>query len=149
MTKVFNTEFETSLKILLLLAAVETESITIERIVCYDFISTYGRSFSVYGIDINGENSYRYEEIGARRIRATQAIKSLVLDGLVVVEKSSDGFKYAVHLAGKTIARSLTSEYGKSYAEAVKKTHSKYHAYTDMELITEINKKSVQLIRGV
>ncbi len=149
MTKVFNTEFETSLKILLLLAAVETECITIERIVCYDFISTYGRSFSVYDIDINGENSYRYEEIGARRIRAVQAIKSLVLDGLIVVEKASDGFKYLIHPAGKSIAASLTSEYSKCYTEAVKKTHSKYHAVTDMELISEINKKSVQLIRGV
>lgn len=149
MTKVFNTEFETSLKILLLLAAVETESITIERIVCYDFISTYGHSFSVYDMDINGENSYRYEEIGARRIRAAQAVKSLVLDGLLAVEKSSDGFRYKIHPAGKVIATSLNSEYGKNYFEAVKKTHSKYHAVTDMELITLINKKSVQLIRGV
>lgn len=148
MTKVFNSEFETSLKIILLLFAVQPESLTTERIVYYDFISTYGHAFSVYPIDLNGENRYRFEEIGARRIRTLQAIKSLVLDGLIAVEKTPEGFQYKIHPAGIQIAQSLSSDYAKQYVESVKGTHNAYHVASDIELVTEINRKSVRLIRG-
>ena len=148
MTRVFNTEFETSLKILLLLFAVEPESLTIDRIIYYDFISTYGHSFGVCDINLNGENSYRYEEIGARRIRAKQAIKTLVLDKMIVVNKTPDGFHYKIPPVGISIAKTLTSDYAKKYTETVKETNNRYHAISDIELVSEINRKSVQLIRG-
>ena len=148
MTKVFNSEFETSLKIMLMLFAVHPQPLTADRIVCYDFISTYGSEFGVYTVNLNGENSYRFEELGARRIRAMQALKSLVLDGLTDIRKTTEGFQYVSNVSGNSIAQSLTSEYAKQYIEAVKGTHKAFQTITDIELVTEINRKSVRLIRG-
>lgn len=148
MKRVFNTEFETSLKILLLLSTISPESMATERIVYYDFIASYGLSFSVYNINLNGDNSYRFEEIGARRTRCVQAIKSLVLDGLISVEKSSEGFKYRINTKGMNAVEALSSEYAKQYRDAVKGTHDKFCMTSDDELIKGINQKALQEIRG-
>jgi len=148
MKRIFNTEFEISLKILLLLSTISPEIMTTERIVYYDFIASYGFSFSVYNINLNGDNSYRFEEIGARRTRCIQAIKSLVLDGLISVKRSREGFKYSINENGANVVKALSSEYAKQYRAAVKGTHDKYCMFSDAELIKEINQKALQLIRG-
>ena len=142
MKRIFNTEFEISLKILLLLSTISPEIMTTERIVYYDFIASYGFSFSVYNINLNGDN------IGARRTRCIQAIKSLVLDGLISVKRSREGFKYSINENGANVVEALSSEYAKQYRAAVKGTHDKYCMFSDAELIKEINQKALQLIRG-
>ena len=109
------------------------EIMTSERIVYYDFIASYGFSFSVYYIYLNGDNSYRFEEKGARRTRCIQAIKSLVLDGLISVKRSREGFKYSINENGANVVEALSSEYAKQSRAAAPGPPAPYCTPPDVE----------------
>lgn len=120
---------------------------TLDRIVVYDFFAVYGQSFSLGDNNLNGENSYRFTELAARRTRCNNAIKSLVLDGLISIEKSSDGFKYTVSANGSLLAKSLTSKYASCYLQTAKRIQERYKDVIDSDLVKEVNLKGLQLIR--
>ena len=71
-----------------------------------------------------------------------------MLDGLISVKRSREGFKYSINENGANVVEALSSEYAKQYRAAVKGTHDKYCMFSDAELIKEINQKALQLIRG-
>lgn len=147
MDEIFNTVFETSLRILLLLSVVAPEGMTIDRIVVYDFLVVYGQSFSLTEYNLNGENTYRFTELSARRTRCDNAIKSLALDGLIAIIKSPDGFKYKINFNGDKLAKTLTSGYASGYLQSAKQIQETYKDVSDSDLVKEINMKAIQLIR--
>ena len=62
MNKIFNTTFETSLRILLLLSVSESEQMTLDRIADYDFITIYSKYFGHSEIAIQGKNYFVLSE---------------------------------------------------------------------------------------
>lgn len=81
--KLFNSPFEMSLRMMLLLAAAPKEKFTIDRIIGLDFISCYAADFGMPYANLHGDNGYRYGEIVGRRLLVQEAVKELVTQGLV------------------------------------------------------------------
>lgn len=66
--KLFNSPFEMSLRITLLLAAAPKEKFSVDRIMGLDFISCYAADFNMPYANLHGDNGYRYGEIVGRRL---------------------------------------------------------------------------------
>ncbi len=61
MNNIFNTSFEVSLRILIILNTVQTR-LSIDRITALDFIAIYGKDFGVSEYNLHGDNDYRFSE---------------------------------------------------------------------------------------
>ena len=57
---VFNSTFETELRILLLLASAKKKAFALERIVSLDFITCYASNFQLPYLNIQGDNQFMY-----------------------------------------------------------------------------------------
>jgi hypothetical protein len=79
---VFNTSFEVSLRMLIILNTVQTR-LSIDRITALDFIAIYGKDFGVSEYNLHGDNDYRFSEYTSKREIVSQAIKELVLRGYI------------------------------------------------------------------
>lgn len=147
MGTVFNSTFEVSLRLLLLLSESGDAGLSIDRIAAYDFLTIYSRYFDLSDRVLHGENEFGYSEIASRRNKAQDAIKEMVLDGFVLVVRSEDGYKYRITENGKTVAGNLVSEYATAYRELAKQTVKKFSKSTETEIMDVISKASVQSLR--
>lgn len=144
--KLFNTPFEMSLHILLLLDAVDLE-FTVERITGYDFIAVYAQDFGFNVESLNGDNGFAFSELAVKRNLMKAAVKDLVLDGLVIAKDSTNGIDYTLSESGRKMSRSFQSEYAMKYRKIVKRVHRRYKEKTDIELSGIINKQSTKSLR--
>ena len=78
--KVFNTEFEISMRLLLLLTLSKKRKLTFDNLVTADFISNYSKEFGLSHNNLHGENEFSFSEFSARRALSQLAINTLVLD---------------------------------------------------------------------
>lgn len=120
MTNVFNTTFELSLRVLLALESSANRLQTVDMITAIDFITVYGKDFGISEENLHGDNLYRFCELAVRRNLITGALKDLVLDELVSVRASNNGFTYFISDKGKTFCNELACTYAKEYREAVR-----------------------------
>ena len=66
MSRIFNTRFELSLRVLILLN-VSKIALDLETTYVVDFVATYGRTFSISDINLNGDNQFKFSEFAVRR----------------------------------------------------------------------------------
>ena len=144
--KLFNTPFEMSLHILLLLDSVGGR-FTIERITDYDFIAVYASDFGFNAESLNGDNGFAFSELTAKRKLMKEAIKDLVLDGLVSASDSMDGIIYSLSSTGLDMSRQFQSEYAITYRKVIKQVHRRYRNKSEVELSGIINKQSTKILR--
>ena len=83
MNNILGSQFEASLRILLLLEAVQNKTLTAGAIVALDYITVYSHDFGFSESNLHGESKYRFGEFASRRQTILSALKQLVLDGLV------------------------------------------------------------------
>ncbi|MFA6834244.1 MAG: ABC-three component system middle component 2 [Bacteroidaceae bacterium] len=112
--KIFNTEFEISMRILLLLNAFE-EGLDLDRILYLDFFTTYSKNYELDGENINGDNDFRLNDLMLQPTLFEKSIKELVLDGFVNVLADKSGFIYKINSKGKTICLEMKSDYSEEY----------------------------------
>jgi hypothetical protein len=144
--KLFNTPFEMSLHILLLLDSVGGR-FTIERITDYDFIAVYASDFGFNAESLNGDNGFAFSELTAKRKLMKEAIKDLVLDGLVTASDSMEGIIYSLSSTGLDMSRQFQSEYAITYRKVIKQVHRRYRNKSEVELSGIINKQSTKILR--
>ena len=144
--KLFNTPFELSLHVVLLLDVVDT-GLTLDRIAAYDFITIYCEDFGVADRSLNGENGFAFSELSARRNLTKSAIKDLVVDGLVVATDDETGILYSISDSGRKMSEGFQSEYAERYKELMKLVVEKYGNYSDVQLFNEINRQSTKSLR--
>ena len=147
MTKLFNSTFEVSLRIIMLLSAINGTEVTIDRIVAYDFMSVYGRYFGLSDENLHGDNHYGFSEFSARRTVVRDALKTLVTDGLIKATRRDVGFCYEISASGRKFSKSLNTEYAAEYFRIVKATHNKYKSKSEVDMMTVISKKSTEALR--
>lgn len=147
MNSVFNTPFETGLRLLLILYITNSKGLSVDRLAAYDFITLYGKDFDITDTNLNGMNSFNFSEIPTRREICVKGIKEFALDGLIKVERSKNGFKYKISEAGKVYVESLDSDYSKQYISTVMKVLNSFDNVSDSALVKEINSKAVQALR--
>lgn len=144
--KLFNTPFELSLHVVLLLDVVDT-GLTLDRIAAYDFIAIYCEDFGVADRSLNGENGVAFSELSSRRNLTKIAIKDLVVDGLVLATDDEKGILYSVLDSGRKMSEGFQSEYAERYKELMQLVVEKYGNYSDVQLFNEINRQSTKSLR--
>lgn len=144
--KLFNTPFELSLHVVLLLDVTDI-GLTLDRIAAYDFIAIYCEDFGVADRSLNGENGFAFSELSARRNLTKTAIKDLVVDGLVVATDDETGILYSVSDSGRKMSEGFQSEYAERYKELMRLVVEKYGNYSDVQLFNEINRQSTKSLR--
>ena len=137
MPKLFNTSFEVSLRILLILSAVKPRSITIDRIAAYDLMAVYGRDFGIAEQNLHGENQFSFSEFSAKREQLNGALKSLLLDD----------FAAGLNERGREFVKSMQSEYAAAYMETVKKTHRMLGKTSDASLLSKITRQAMDALK--
>lgn len=129
----FGSVFEMSLRVMLLLDAVR-EALSLDRIVYYDYLATYGEYFGISGANLHGDNDYGVAEIAVRRKTAGEAINSLVMDALAGVVEAEDGFRYKCTEKGSGCAQALSSEYAAMYRGNIEAAKGKWGGVPDEDL---------------
>lgn len=145
--KLFNSPFEMSLRIMLLLAAAPKEKFSVDRIIGLDFISCYTADFNVPYANLHGNNGYRYGEIVGQRLLVQEAVKILVTQGLIDVMVDR-GYLFSISKAGQKYAGSLETDYAQEYGTIAKAVVSKYKDNSDAGILAMIQNLAVRAFRG-
>lgn len=143
MSDVFNTLFEVSLRVLLVLDTAGKQSVTSDMIAAVDFITVYGKDFGISDENLHGDNSFKYSEFAVRRDIVNKAVKQLVLDGLVAIKIRQSGFAYSITDIGSDYCAKLENEYAAAYRELAKKTWGFVSQKSERAIIELINRHSV------
>ena len=75
MTQIFNTNFEISRRLLLLLS-IHKRELDIDVITALDLITTYSKNYDLGSENLHGDNSLSFSEITIRRELISKAIKN-------------------------------------------------------------------------
>ena len=144
--RLFNSILEMELRLLLLLEAEKHKAMSLERLICLDFISCYAENYQLSYINLHGENELMYGEIASRKMLSQDAIRDLVVKGLVEVSVDN-GYIYKINKAGRKYINSMQSEYAKQYREIAVEALSLFKKYSDEELYNMIQKDGIDAIR--
>lgn len=142
MNSILGSQFETSLRVLLLLEATKNDALTEGAITALDYITVYSHDFGFSVSNLHGESNYRFGEFASRRATIKLAIKQLVLDGLVAVTRSSSGFRYQLSSGGMDFASSLDTEYADAYSESATQVIVRF-GKSERVLVEKINRTSI------
>ena len=143
---VFNTSFEVSLRMLIILNTVQTR-LSIDRITALDFIAIYGKDFGVSEYNLHGDNDYKFGEYTSKREIVSQAIKELVLRGYINPRCNKSGFTYSISKNGVIFCESLNDKYAEDFTEIVKKANAVFLDYSDRKLTHCINEYAIAVFR--
>ncbi|AGL03619.1 ABC-three component system middle component 2 [Desulfoscipio gibsoniae] len=148
MNNIFNTPFEISLRVLLML---ETGLIqTADMIAAADFITVYGKDFEISDNDLHGDSAFKYSEFPLRRELVKKAVKQLVLTGLIDVASSQRGFLYSINQKGKDYCSRFTNHYAETYRYLAKRTQGYIAQKSERQIFEMINRNAFTwLQRGV
>ena len=144
---VFNSTFEMELRVLLLMSAAKKKAYSIERIVSLDFIVCYAGYFQLPYLNPQGDNQYMFSELASRRERLQEAVKGLVVQGLLNVEMDN-GYAFSITDAGSKYIRKLKSEYALQYKAIAVDAIKRFKDYSDLQLDHMINDSAVKSVRG-
>ena len=133
MINLYNTTFEVSLRLIILLEAAN-KPLNIDKITYLDFISVYAKEFGLSDENLYGENHYKYGEISAKRRSITAALKRLVIDRFIKATVNSSGLVYSIDTIGKNYADSLDSEYAQENKTAVQFVFSSFGDMDEKEI---------------
>ncbi len=147
MSEIFNTSFETGLRVLLLLSSIQPQAATVDRITAYDFITLYSKDFGISSSNLHGDNNFNFSELAAKRAKCNEGIKEFILRGLIDIKQTNEGFTYYLNQAGKKYVESLSSDYKNQYLEVISMVDEKYSTYSDEEILNLINQKAISEVR--
>lgn len=147
MSELFNTPFESGLRAMLILFASDSRGMTIDRIVAYDFMTIYCSELGFSENNLHGINHFSFSELSSKRSICSEGIKAFVLDGLIAVVHSQEGFSYSITPNGKKYVKQLESNYKTQYLKVLNEVQNKYDNVPDTELIKIINDAAVKALR--
>ena len=145
--KPFNTVFEASLRVMLILDAFFDRALSVDMIAYIDFICTYGQIFGLADKNLHGDNTFTFCEFTNRREIVTKAIKSLVLDGKCVVTNEKNGFCYGLSDNGKTAVIKFNSEYATEYRMLSKAAKNYIGNQSEQGMLTLISEQAKNLLQ--
>lgn len=143
MTELFNTPFETSLRVLLLLETEARTDFSINMIAGVDFASLYGKSFNISDMNLHGDNLFKFSEFATRKELTRDGMDILVRRGFVDVKPTKDGFIYQISPKGKEFSRRLDTKYSKDYRRQVTLALKHFSGDSEQSILNKINKLAV------
>ena len=141
---VLNSEFEESLRILLILYNQRDIELSCTEIIALDILTIYGKNYRVSENNLNGNNQYSYLEYLNRQLDGEKEIRKLILKGLVKINYSNKGYTYSITPKGITYVDSLESQYVQEYLEINTNVIYKYSNLSNDELETTIKNISCE-----
>lgn len=144
---VFNSAFEIELRILLLMSAAKKKAFSIDRIISLDFIVCYAGCFQLPYLNPQGDNQYMFSELASRRERIQEAVKSLVVQGILDVGLEN-GYVFSITDIGSKYIKKLQSEYALQYKTIATDAIKRFKSYPDLQLERMINDSAVKSVRG-
>jgi hypothetical protein len=138
MDSLFNTAFENSLRIALLLDAFGRPQ-NLDMIYAADFMTIFGGYFGFGHNCLQGENRMLFSIFTSRRKIVRQAINSLVVEGIVMPSIGSEGLVYGLTETGRQFCTSLSSEYAKEYKTTAIKVASAVSGMSSTLLIQKLS----------
>jgi hypothetical protein len=148
MNSLLGSEFETSLRILILFEAAFEEPLNEETIAMLDFMTIYSRDFEITDSNLHGESNYRFAEFTSRRELVKSAVKQLVLDGLINVLQTKNGFEYILNQDGLEFVSHLNSEYADTYYETAMQVLVRTRGMSQRVISELINKRIIASLQG-
>lgn len=145
MTKLFNTPFEVSMRILLALLIAPKKQMSLDMITVIDFLTIYSSDFDISDYNLHGENIFSFSEFTSKRKVISESIKELVLKDLVIVIHSEQGFQYKLNNRGKNLCDTFTSDYASEYIGFAQEVWDFVNEKSEVEIINYINNKAAQL----
>lgn len=141
MAKIWNTKFELSLRALMLLSADSATPKTLDMIALLDTIAIYGEDFGISVENLHGDIDFALDEFDARREIMKLAIKDLVLQGLAISVKGSEGFRYTISPTGDEYCKRLTSDYAVEYKQLAQEVKHLVKLQSEKEIFDMISKQ--------
>mgnify|MGYP000973383713 CR=1 FL=1 len=148
MNTLLGSEIETSLRILILFEAAFEEPLNEETIAMLDFMTIYSGDFEITDSNLHGESNCRFAEFTSRRELVKSAVKQLVLDGLINVLQTKNGFEYILNQDGLEFVSHLNSEYADTYYETAMQVLARTRGMTQRALSELINKRITASLQG-
>ena len=145
MTRLFNTSFEVSMRILLALLMSPKKQMSLDMITAIDFLTIYSSDFDISDYNLHGENIFSFSEFTSKRKVISESIKELVLKDLVTVIQSEQGFQYKLNNRGKNLCDTFTSDYASEYIGFAQEVWDFVNEKSEVEIINYINNKAAQL----
>lgn len=147
MSKIFNSAFEISLRILIILDEYPDNYISADTIAAIDFISIYGAEFKISETNLHGDNLFKFSEFTNRRTLIQQGVKKIVLKDLISVQSSEEGFTFSINNNGKKYINSFESNYAHSYKEMCQRARKYTLDQTEKDVFNMINKHSIHSLK--
>lgn len=141
MKKVFNTIFENSIRLLLILSNIK-KSISCDMIAIIDFLTLYSHTLGIGGSDINGQNSLAICEYISRQSIIKKSIKQMSVDGFININQTVNGFGYSISEKGKSFIQTLESRYKNNYIKNLNLTLKFIGSKKEKTLIMYINEQT-------
>lgn len=148
MNNVFNTPFEISLRVLLTLEVATCDKwLTSDMIAASDFITVYCKDFGLSNENLHGDNNFKFSEFTLRRELIQKAVKTLVLDGLVKVATTKNGFSFAISHKGRDYCNKFENSYSLLYRQMAKKVQAFLKGKSEREAFIHINRLSISTLQ--
>ena len=135
MNKIFNTELEISLRVLLISYILKNKKINIERWVAYDIMATYGKKFKISDENLHGNNEFIFSEFPNRKLNIENVVCKLIAIGIIEINNDENNITYIFTEKGRYIVNNMKSQYVEEYCQNIEKVIRKYGNLNDAQLI--------------
>lgn len=132
------TEFESSLRILLILNELKNLQLDEKQIVCIDFIAIYAADFELLDENLHGNGLFRFSEFSAKSRLISNSLKKLVLNSAISFSTNKLGFLYFANTSGNNIVNKINDEYSNQYRIALNEIIKKFPSLDVNDMQSEI-----------
>lgn len=147
MDRALGTTYEVSLRMLLLLEVSESNAMTADMLAAIDFITVYGRDFGITEENLHGNGTYRFGEFTLRRELVKEALKPLVVDGIVSIKPQRQGFMYSLSQVGIDYCSKFESDYADDYRMSAEMVINCLRGKSEREMTAMINQRSLSSVQ--
>ena len=114
-SSVFNSVYETSMRLVLLLNTFDCP-LSSEELFVFDFIATYGKEFNLTDVSLNGDSEFTLSKATLRRKKVMEAISYLVRNGYIMPIIAKSETKYELTDKGNEFYKKISmSGYSEKY----------------------------------
>lgn len=115
-SRVFNTTFEVSMRVLILLDIYKSP-LDEDQIIYLDFFTIYSKNYAIGNENLNGDSEFMLNQFTAQRTLIRDSIKELVLSGHINVTNTKKGFVYSINNKGLKLCTNMNTNYSVTYKE--------------------------------
>lgn len=145
MERLFDTVFETTLRLVVLLDELDADA-SADYISAIDFIALYGKPFSLSEESLNGDNPFMFCELASRRVLVQTALKECVCKGYALPTATEEGFLYRSTSEGSAFASRMGVPFADTYRSLVSSAAETTAGMTDEALWNDLNQKAKEAI---